>query len=195
VADKSCSSSQKQVKPTKPMQQSKAIWIATGYQIFALQGEEALKIESLARKVGVSKSSFYHYFADLEVFIEALLQFHLAQAHIIAQKEQEAQTVAPDLITILVTHKIDLLFNRQLRIHQNKPHYAATLKASDKIVGNAFAQVWVQDLRLKLSPQQIESVFSLALHNFYLQINESNLTYEWLANYFVELKKIARSFE
>ncbi len=177
------------------MQQSKAIWIETGYKIFALQGEEALKIESLAKKVGVSKSSFYHYFADLEVFIEALLQFHLAQSRIIAQKEQEAQNVAPDLINILVTHQIDLLFNRQLRIHQNKPHYAATLKTSDKIVGDAFVQVWVQDLQLKLSPQQIESVFSLALHNFYLQINETNLSYEWLANYFAELKKIARSFE
>jgi len=177
------------------MQQSKAIWITTGYQIFALQGEEALKIESLAKKVGVSKSSFYHHFADLEVFVEALLQFHLAQSHIIAQKEQQAKTVAPDLITILVTHKIDLLFNRQLRIHQNKPHYLATLNASNKIVGDAFTQVWIQDLQLKLSPQQLEGIFSLALHNFYLQINESNLTYEWLATYFAELKKIARSFE
>ncbi len=50
------------------MTENKDIWIKTGYEIFALSGENGLKIEVLAKKVGISKSSFYHHFADLEIF-------------------------------------------------------------------------------------------------------------------------------
>jgi AcrR family transcriptional regulator len=46
----------------------KDTWIQAGYALFAEQGPSALKIEVLAKMVGISKSSFYHYFADLEVF-------------------------------------------------------------------------------------------------------------------------------
>jgi hypothetical protein len=38
------------------MTATKEIWIKTGYEIFALKGESGLKVEMLARKVGISKS-------------------------------------------------------------------------------------------------------------------------------------------
>ena len=53
------------------------IWIITGYESFAQSGESGLKIEQLAKVVGISKSSFYHHFADLDIFIEKLLLHHL----------------------------------------------------------------------------------------------------------------------
>ena len=70
------------------MTENKDIWIKTGYEIFALSGENGLKIEVLAKKVGISKSSFYHHFADLEIFIAYLLKFHLHQSEVMADKEQ-----------------------------------------------------------------------------------------------------------
>jgi AcrR family transcriptional regulator len=174
---------------------SKEIWIKTGYEIFALQGDTALKVELLAKKVGISKSSFYHHFADLEIFIDHLLQHHLDQSAIIAVKEHHAQTVDPELIEILVAHKVDLLFNRQLRIHQDNKNYFATLQKSNQIIGNAFVMLWVKDLRLNLSPKQIEGVFELALENFFLQINVETLNATWLGAFFLNLKRIARTFE
>ncbi|MCP2937775.1 hypothetical protein NK983_34270, partial [Salmonella enterica subsp. enterica serovar Typhimurium] len=59
---------------------------------------------------------------------------------------------------------------------------------------NAFIQLWAKDLNLKLSPQQLEGLFTLALENFFLQIHEDNLTISWLSGYFSELKRIARNF-
>ncbi|MFZ4399682.1 MAG: TetR/AcrR family transcriptional regulator, partial [Bacteroidales bacterium] len=41
------------------------IWIIKGYETFAFFGENGLKVEQLAKSVGISKSSFYHHFADL----------------------------------------------------------------------------------------------------------------------------------
>lgn len=176
------------------MTDSKEIWIQTGYQLFSLYGYEALKIEKLARKVGISKSSFYYHFADMEVFVEQLLQLHLKQARIIAQKETEAQTIDPELIQILFEHKIDLLFNRQLRVNRSLKAFNDTLLQSNKIIGNSFVYIWIKELNLHLSEHQLAGLFELALENFYLQITPENLTYAWLSNYFTNLKGIAQRF-
>ena len=170
------------------------IWILKGYEMFALQGESYLKIERLAKEVGISKSSFYHYFADLEIFIESLLDHHLVQSRKIAIKENTAASIEPDLIQILVEHKVDLLFNRQLRIHQSNSKYFDTLNKSNEIVGNEFVHLWVRELDLKLEFKQLQGLFELALENFYLQISFENLQYDWLSNYFKNLRRIALNF-
>lgn len=176
------------------MRNIKEIWIKKGYETFATLGEKGLKIEPLSKAVGISKSSFYHHFADLEIFTEYILNYHIEQSKIIAQKEQNAANIDPELINILVEHKIDLLFNRQLRINQNVASFSIILERSNKIVGDAFVKVWVKDLNLQLSQKQMDAIFSLALENFFLQINTETLNYEWLSNYFKDLKRIASNF-
>jgi AcrR family transcriptional regulator len=176
------------------MKDKKDIWIKTGYETVAELGFGGLKIEILAKKVGISKSSFYHHFADLDLFVECLLKYHIEQAHIIAPKEQNAKTIDPELIEIILEYKIDLLFNRQLRINQDNERYAETLNTFNQIIGNAFVMVWLKDLNLQLSPQKLAAIFELALENFYLQINKENLNPQWLSTYFDNLKRIVRSF-
>lgn len=177
------------------MTQNELIWIKAGYEVFAISGSGKLKIESLAQKVGISKSSFYHYFADMEVFTQLLMNYHLEQSKIVAEKERNAQNISPELIDVLIEHKIDLLFNRQLRFFQEKKLYKETLIKSNQIVGKEFITVWVKDLNLTLNRAQIESLFELALENFFLQINIENLNSQWLTAYFEHLKIIAKKFE
>lgn len=162
--------------------------------MFALAGHGGLKIEPLAKAVGKSKSSFYHHFADLELFVDFLLDYHIKQVHLMVQEEQQAQNIDPELIAILIQHCTDLLFNRQLRINQNIQSFSDTLIQSNRIVGDTFINVWVKDLSLQSSPQQIAGIFSLALENFFLQINMENLHYDWLSAYFTNLKNITRNF-
>lgn len=173
---------------------NKEIWINAGYQLFSLYGFNGLKIEPLSKNIGISKSSFYHYFADLELFMDFLLKHHVKQSKLIAVKERNARNIDPELVNILIEHKTDLLFNRQLRIHQNIKSYASTLEESNKNVGDAFLTVWIKDLGLQLSNTQIEALYTLALENFFLQINIDTLNYDWLSNYFKDLKKIAGTF-
>ncbi len=176
------------------MKGNKEIWIKTGYDCFALSGPSGLKIEPLAKKVGKNKSSFYHYFADLELYIDELLTYHIEQSKIIAEKEKKSQNINPELIEIIVEHKMDILFNRQLRINRNNKKLLSALEKSNEIVGNDFVMLWVRDLSLKLTQKQLESIFELALENFYLQINADNLNHQWLSDYFNNLKKIVRNF-
>ena len=172
---------------------NKEIWIEIGYEIFALHGQGEMKIERIAKKVGINKSSFYHHFADHDLFMEHLLTHHISQSRIIAEKERNVKNVIPELVNVLLEHKTDLLFNRQLRINRNKKLYNETLSKSNKIVGDDFKKVWIKELNLKLTKTQIDGIFELALENFYLQINNENLNFEWLSEYFNNFKKIANS--
>ena len=173
---------------------NKEAWIRIGYETFARSGQNGLKIEPLAKAVGKNKSSFYHYFADLDLFIDELLKHHLENSYIIAAKEQKAKNINPELIDIIVEHKIDILFNRQLRINREQKKLLSILEKSNEIIGNAFVLLWVKDLDLKLTKKQLESIFELAIENFYLLANADNLNHQWLSNYFANLKRIVLNF-
>lgn len=171
------------------------IWVMKGYETFALLGEKGLVIEQLSKEVGISKSSFYHHFADLEIFIDTLLLYHLERAAIIAEKERKATRIKPDLIHILLEHKTDLLFNRQLRIKANNSNFNAILIKSTRIIGNDFIKLWANDAKISLTAMQLEGLFELAMQNFFLQINHDNLNKEWLEQYFDNLNRIAQNFD
>ena len=81
-----------------------------------------------------------------------------------------------------------------MRINRNHKKLLYTLEKSNEIIGNNFVMLWVRDLNLKLSVRQLESIFELALENFYLQINDDNLNHQWLSNYFNNLKNIVKNF-
>ncbi|MGF1533015.1 MAG: TetR/AcrR family transcriptional regulator [Bernardetiaceae bacterium] len=170
------------------------IWIEAGYQMVAYQGVQMLKVEPLAQTVGVSKSSFYHHFADMEVFWEALLGHHLLQVRCLADRERSATCIFPELIDSLMDHRLDLLFNRQLRINRHRPDFSSVIAAADNMIGDSFILLWVKELNLKLSPHQLQAFFGLALEHFFLQIPAKNLTHAWLTDYFVALKETASRF-
>lgn len=54
------------------MVRAKYIWINKRYELFAVHDKNGLKIVTLAKAIGISKSSYDHYFADSECFFEEL---------------------------------------------------------------------------------------------------------------------------
>jgi len=174
---------------------SKEPWILVGYDLFAKEGPAALKVEVMARLVNKSKSSFYHHFADVDVFTELLLNYHLKRSHIIAQRESRCERITPDLIHVLLDVKQDLLFNRQLRVNRHNPAFKTCLERSTQAVESAFLAVWAKDLGLADKAHLAHSLFKLTLENFYLQLTEATLTYEWLAHYFSEVRSMVTEFK
>ena len=161
----------------KPMfTDSQLPWILIGYKTFALSGPDALSVEGLAREVGKSKSSFYHHFADLDIFISFLLEYHLQRASIIAEEERKCQNIDPELLEVLVAFREDLLFNRRLRVHRDQPRYATCFQTSSMEVGEAIIGIWSEALGLQGNSHLAMMVMQLTLENFYLQITEETLT-------------------
>jgi AcrR family transcriptional regulator len=50
-----------------------AAWVAAGLRLLAERGEAAVGIEPLARRLGATKGSFYHHFADRPALLAAML--------------------------------------------------------------------------------------------------------------------------
>ncbi|WP_338763264.1 TetR/AcrR family transcriptional regulator [Bernardetia sp. ABR2-2B] len=169
-------------------------WIEIGYTTFAYQGMEELKIERLAKKVGKNKSSFYHHFADMEIFISQLLKYHIEQSKILAIKEGNCIS-KEELIDILVEHKTDLLFNRQLRIHRQKKEFEDCFVKTNEITLPNFLNLWSEILGLTGNTDLSKMMLNLSLENFYLQITEKTLNHTWLNNYFKELQRLTKEFK
>jgi AcrR family transcriptional regulator len=169
-------------------------WILEGYKLFLKDGPKGLKIEVMARKVDKSKSSFYHLFADIDCFTEELLSFHLERAKIIAEKERLCKSIDPALINLLLEVKQDLLFNRQLRVNRSNPAFKHCFEKANQLVGNTFLEVWAKEIGLGNKPKLAEIFFGLVLENFYLQLTEETLTYEWLSDYFKNIRLMVAEF-
>ncbi|PIB38283.1 TetR/AcrR family transcriptional regulator [Maribacter sp. 4G9] len=172
----------------------KELWIKEGYEIYALNGFESLKIERLAKVVGISKSSFYHHFADLEYFFEVLINHHCQKCSILSRKEKNCESIFPELIDTLVEHKIDLLFHRQLRINRNNKVIEAALLKSNRILGNYAVMLWAKEINLKLTTNQLNGLFEIVTDDFYMRINKDNLEYQYISNYFENLSQITKQF-
>ena len=172
--------------------EAKQAWIYIGYDLFSKEGPKGIKVEVLAKKVGKSKSSFYHHFSDLEFFMESLLNLHLEKAKRISLQAAKCKKMAPDLLNLLIDIKQDLLFNRQLRINRQMPNFKQCFQAANKLVENAFLDVWAIELGLSEKKHLAQSVLSLTVENFYLQITEETLTYNWLKLFLIEIQAMVR---
>ena len=53
---------------------TKEDWIKAGFEILMNEGINNVKIEAMARKLGVSKGGFYGYFLNREAFLQAMLE-------------------------------------------------------------------------------------------------------------------------
>ena len=174
---------------------NKQIWILEGYALFAKGGLNELKVEVMARQVKKSKSSFYHYFADLELFTELLLEYHIERAKIIAEKERLCKNVVPDLLHLLVEYKQDLLFNRQLRINRNNKAFELCFEKTTATVAEAIVGIWAEMLGLTDNINLANIVLNLSLENFYLQITEQTMTYDWLLKFTNDLQIMVKEFK
>lgn len=176
------------------MKEIEKSWVSKGYSIFAYDGPQGLKVERLSKAVGKNKSSFYHLFADLDVFIEQLLAHHINQAKLIAIKESNSKNET-ELIQVLIEHKIDLLFNRQLRIHRENQDFADCFNTINQITVPAILPVWKQIISIPENNELAQVVLNLSLENFYLQITNENLNETWLTAYFTTIKSMIRQFK
>lgn len=173
---------------------TKQHFLQIGYERFANAGPVGLKVEILARQAHISKSSFYHHFADMEVFTEILLAYHLQQVARIAEAERQCQRVVPDLLTYLLTIKADLLFHRQLRIHRHIPAFGEAFLKANALVGNAITGIWAEYIGLDTNTDLARLVLNLSLDNFYLQLSPDTLTYDRLFQFITELRTMVQQF-
>lgn len=177
------------------IKEKQKVWIEIGYAFFADEGPKALKVEVLAKKVGKSKSSFYHHFSDLEVFIDLLLEYHIYRAEKIVHQAMVCKAIDPDFVELLLSVKEDLLFNRQLRINRNIQEYSTCIEKVHKPIEKAFLKIWAQPLDLKDNPFLAQIILDLVVDNFYLRVTKESLSKQWLLEYWEEIKRMVEGIK
>ena len=177
------------------MNKNKLIWIKEGYFIFGRKGPSGIHIEKLAKKLNKSKSSFYHYFGDLESFQEALLDFHLKRAEQIAMMGKDCKKMDPDVINLLVKTKDDLLFNKQLRLNFQNPIFKKCFEKSFEKITNSYLDKWNIDIGFKEKPMLGKVILHILADNFFLQVNDENLTYQWFHEYLNNLRSVIQQIQ
>lgn len=177
------------------MNKNKLAWIQEGYFVFGRSGPNGLNVELLAKKLKKSKSSFYYYFGGMETFQEELLAYHLVRAEQIAAMGQECKNMDPDVINLLVKTKDDLLFNKQLRLNFQNPAFKKCLEQSSKKINDSFLDKWNIAIGFEQNPMLGEVILYLLRDNFFLQVTDDNLTYQWFHDYLNNLFAIIRQIQ
>jgi hypothetical protein len=128
------------------------------------------------------------------VFTAYLITAHLERSKIISIKAKACENMVPDMLNLLIDIKQDLLFNRQLRINRHLPDFKKCFENANKPVENAFIKIWSEAIGLEGKEFLAQVVLNVTVENFYLQITEENLCYDWLLNYFEEIRFMIKSF-
>ncbi len=170
-------------------------WLETGYEIFSKDGPAGLKVEHIARKVGISKSSFYHLFVEIEIFQEKLLEYHLEQAKLISEQSKNCVAVVPDILNLFIENKKVLLFNRQLCINRNNKLFQSYSDKCILIVEHTYFDKWVVLLGLQTQQHIAKNILKIYTDNFFLRISEETLTYDWLLGLLDEIKVLVNDIK
>lgn len=126
-----------------------AIWIEAGYELFAREGLDAIHIERLARILHLNKSGFYHYFGDLEVFLDELLRLHRQKASHYLADIREVKTIDPEYFQIVVRHKVPVMFHMHIFRTKNKPEFTALAQTIDEEEQTIMGERWTAYLGFK----------------------------------------------
>ncbi len=170
-------------------------WIEAGYEIFSKDGPGGLKVEHIAKKVGISKSSFYHLFVDLEIYEEKLLEYHLEQARNMSDQSKDCNAIVPDILNLFLKNKIALLFNRQLCINRNNQLFQTYSEKAIAIVESTYFDKWVDLLGLQSQQHIAHNILKIYTDNFFLRISEDTLTFDWLLSLLEEIKILVKDIK
>ena len=99
----------------------------------------------------------------------------------------------PDIIQVIIEHKTDLLFSKQLLMNRSEKRYIHTFEKVNQLTSEAFMDVWVKSMNFHNQTLKAEKLYQFSLENFYSQITEENLQFSWLQQYFKNLQQIIGS--
>lgn len=162
------------------------LWIEAGYQMVADNGFKSLSVEVLARAVGKNKSSFYHYFGSIEIFISALLKHHKEQSKIFAEETRLAQDLFPGVIDSFVNHKTDMFFHKQLRINRTNKEFTACFEEVFDMIESASHDKYASFFNLSGQSFLATAFLKLIFENFLLRVTPETYTYEWIKGFLQE---------
>ncbi len=125
-------------KQTKRQRGSEQAWLEAAYAVLTESGVEAVKVMPLAKRLGLTRTSFYWHFKDRDALLEAMItrwEDHNT-GNLISQSRAYAETITEAVLNIfdcwldtsLFDSKLDLAIRNWAR---NDPDLQARLDQAD----------------------------------------------------------------
>ena len=158
-------------------------WIEEGYKLVARTGFEGLGVESISRSMNKSKSSFYHYFGEMEVFREELLHFHLSRAVGFGRDISACKNVRPELVDVFLDYQTDIFFHKQLHINRDYPSCKKCIDKVYEVHEKPLVEKWIDYFGLSHKKMFAKTFHRFMTEHFCLLIVYETYNREWILNY------------
>lgn len=162
------------------MMKARNRWIEVGYELFAREGPEGIKVQKLAKILNLNKSGFYHYFGDHEGYISILLEYHDKMGAQIYQEISLIHQFDPDYFKLMLNYKTSLLVQMQLRKHSDislfKEAFLKFSRRNDKVQ----LQLWASYLNLSDNQEVANAMFIIARDALYTRLTKEDMSLELL---------------
>jgi AcrR family transcriptional regulator len=165
-------------------------WIEVGYDLFAHEGKEGIQVERLARMLGLNKSGFYHYFGDLDSYVDELLKLHENNAERYFNEVREARTIDPDYLHILLKYKVPSMFQMRLERLRTSPRFKKVVEQIDQREDEAIRHLWSNYLGTEDNPDLGMRYFVIIRDVFYSRISFQTFTFEHIQSLLLEAREI-----
>jgi AcrR family transcriptional regulator len=172
-----------------------AKWLETGYTVFAREGPEGIQIERLARILSLNKSGFYHYFGTLEIFYEMLVQHHYNRVDVAINDAQDAQSLDPDYLNVIVHHKVTFLVQMQLIRHKSNALFSKAYSIVNQKIDQSVIRLWNKHLSL-IDNDDLSLLFlGFVRDALYARVSFENFNYFFLHDLATEAKRIMEEIQ
>ncbi|MFT3689946.1 TetR/AcrR family transcriptional regulator [Paenirhodobacter sp.] len=136
------------------------LWLTAAYHLLIEGGVEAVRIAPLAQKVGLSRTSFYHHFADRDAMLAALLlRWEDNTGRLAARCDAYAETLAEAMLNVIDCWLDPELFDMALEFAVRNwaltaPETDARLRAAD---ATRLAALTAMFCRFGLTPTEADT--------------------------------------
>lgn len=136
----------------------------------------------MGKEIGASRSSFYHHFGEIDLFVDELLALHwkLCQAF---NKEGKAscKNLIPDLYELLSRFSLPLQFSRQLFHHRHIPRFNYVFLKTYEASAKAFIlDLFRAHMGLHLPQKDLDQLFLTLGEAWYSRLDPNDLSAETL---------------
>ena len=165
-------------------------WIKAGYKLLATEGMDGIRIERLAKILGLNKSGFYHYFGTMEGFVKRLLEHHIDKAKGIACEIANCQNIDPDLLFLIEKHKAFFLVESQLLVKGRPVHVLEEVIEAGKILNKELLPLLRKSSELPDDDSVALAYLNIVRHFFYACIDARHIDYEFLHRLAIDTKGV-----
>lgn len=175
-----------------PTQKTK--WIETGYRHFAEYGPSELKIKSIAHDACVSRTTFYHFYTDMEDFIDNLLEHHRERAKEVIAGFKKCKNYIPDVFKVIEANRTTFFFHRQLLIHKENPVFYLTYQVLNKLTDDIIFPLWAENFGFKGNSLVGKEIHRMLRDIWYLHLSPEDKTCEDFFEHAKQIRQQIQSF-